>query len=158
MEFELGTAIGAGLVATAVMTAAMYMGYLMNMRMDMPMMLGTMFLPRGTAAWIFGLMLHFVMGAAFFVGYAILFDALAIDSGIVGWAVVFGLVHGAFAGMAMGTMPVMHPRMAAAHASASSDQVANPGAFATSFGLMGPVAILMLHAIFGLVGGLVYNA
>jgi hypothetical protein len=158
MEFQLDTAILAGLIATAAMTGLMYMGFLMNMRMDMPLMLGTMFLPRGTAAWVLGLMLHLMMGAAFFVVYALLFDALAIESGIVGWAAAFGLVHGAIAGMAMGMMPVMHPRMATAHGSVGSEQVPNPGFFASSFGLMGPVAILMLHLVFGVVGGIIYSA
>lgn len=158
MDFQLDTAIIAGLAGTAVMTAIMYMGFVMNMRMDIPMMLGTMFLPRGTAAWALGLMMHFMMGAVFFVAYAALFDALGIESGIVGWSTAFGLVHGAITGMAMGMMPVMHPRMAASHGSVASDQVPNPGAFATSFGLMGPIAILMLHAAFGLAGGLVYSA
>ena len=158
MEFDLGTAILAGLVGTAVMTAVMYMGYMMNMRMDMPMMLGTMFLPKGPAAWAVGLMLHLMLGAIFFVVYALLFDALSIESGIVGWSAIFGLVHGTVACMAMGMMPVMHPRMATAAGPMDEDRVANPGIFATSFGLMGPMALLALHLIFGVVGGLVYSA
>jgi len=65
MEFQLDNAILAGFVGTAVMTAVMYMGYMMNMRMDMPMMLGTMFLSKGPAAWALGVMIHFLMGATF---------------------------------------------------------------------------------------------
>lgn len=158
MEFQLDTAILAGLIGTAVMTAVMYMGFMMNMRMDMPMMLGTMILPKGPAAWAVGLMMHLMMGAIFFVVYALLFDALSIESGIVGWSAIFGLVHGTVAGMAMGMMPVMHPRMATANGSLADDLVPNPGMFAASFGLMGPMALLALHLIFGVVGGLVYNA
>ena len=52
MEFELGMAVVAGLAATAVMTAVLYMGFMMGMRMDMPMMLGTMFLPKGAAVLV----------------------------------------------------------------------------------------------------------
>ena len=147
-----------GLAGTAVMTAVMYMGFLMNMRMDMPMMLGTMFLPKGAAAWVLGAMLHFMMGAAFFVVYAALFDALSITSGIVGWSVLFGLVHGAVAGTSMGMMPVMHPRMVTAGGPGEHEGVTSPGFFASTYGIMGPMAILMLHAIYGLVGGLIYNA
>jgi hypothetical protein len=158
MDFDLGTAIVAGLAGTAVMTGVMYMGFLINMRMDMPMMLGTMFLPRGTAAWVLGAMLHFMMGAVFFVVYAALFDALAITSGIVGWSVLFGLVHGAVAGASMGMMPAMHPRMVTAGGPGEHEGVPSPGFFAATFGVMGPMAILMLHAVFGLVGGLIYNA
>jgi len=158
MELDVGKAILAGLVGTGVMTAVMYMGHLMNMRMDIPMMLGTVFLPKGTAAWVVGLMMHLMMGALFFLIYAALFDALSIDSGIVGWAVIFGLAHGTIAGAAMGMMPAMHPRMATAGGPETEDTVLNPGMFALSMGMMGPMALLALHAVFGLAGCLVYNA
>jgi hypothetical protein len=122
------------------MAAVMYMGYLMQMRMDMPMMLGTMFLPRGTAALALGAMLHLMMGAVFFVVYTALFDALSITNGIVGWSVLFGLVHGAIAGASMGVMPVMHPRMVTVGGPGGAQGVTSPGFFATSFGVMGPIA------------------
>jgi len=67
-------------------------------------------------------------------------------------------VHGAIAGMAMGMMPVIHPRMATAGGPSTDDRVPNPGIFATSFGLMGPVAVLMLHLVFAVAGGIVYSA
>lgn len=157
MELDVGKAILAGLIGTGAMTVVMYMGYFMNMRMDMPMMLGTMFLAKGTTAWALGLMIHLMMGAVFFVVYAVLFEALSIESGIVGWAVIFGLAHGASAGAAMGMMPAMHPRMATAAGPDAGDTVPNPGMFALSMGVMGPMALLALHAIFGLIGGLVYK-
>jgi hypothetical protein len=134
MELDVARAIVAGLVGTAVMTAVMYMGRLMNMRMDMPMMIGTMFLRRGQAAWALGLMIHFMMGAIFFLIYAVLFDVLAIETGIVGWAGVFGLVNGALAGMTMAMMPAMHPRMATAGGFEDEEQVSNPGVFALNMG------------------------
>jgi hypothetical protein len=158
MDFEPGTAIVAGLVGTAAMTAAMYMGYMMNLRMDMPMTLGTMFLPRGPAAWTLGLMLHFMMGALFFVIYAALFDALTIDSGVAGVSALFGLAHGVAAGAAMGMMPAMHPRMVMAGGPAEAEGVVSPGFFATTYGLMGAMALIGVHVLYGLVGGLVYAA
>jgi hypothetical protein len=158
MDFEPGTAIVAGLVGTAAMTAAMYMGYMMNLRMDMPMTLGTMFLPRGPAAWTLGLMLHFMMGALFFVIYAALFDALTIDGGVAGVSALFGLAHGVVAGAAMGMMPAMHPRMVTAGGPAKAEGVVSPGFFATTYGLMGAMALIGVHVLYGLVGGLVYAA
>jgi hypothetical protein len=99
-----------------------------------------------------------MMGALFFVIYAALFNALSIESGIVGWSALLGLVHGAIAGTGDGDD--------ARHASAHGDRrrpspdegVPNPGLFASSFGVMGPMAILALHLVCGVVGGLVYNA
>ncbi len=156
MEFELGTAVIAGLAATAVMTVALYMGFLMGMRMDMPMMLGTMLLPRGPAAWALGLMMHFMMGAGFFVIYAILFNVLSIEESLVVWGAIFGLVHGTIAGMAMGMMNVMHPRMETSAGQAGVGALQAPGFFGLRVSSMAPVAILMLHAIYGAVGGAAY--
>jgi len=157
VEFELGTAILAGLAGTAVMTAALYMGYVMGMRMDMPMMLGTMLLPKGAAAWLLGLAMHFMMGAAFFVVYAVLFDALAIEDTVAGWGALFGLAHGTMAGAAMGMMNVMHPRMEGS-AQAGVGALPAPGFFGLRVSAMAPMAILMLHVIFGAVGAAVYTA
>ena len=79
MELELGTAIIAGIVGTGVMTLVMAMGSMMGMGMDIPKMLGAMFFPAGAAARLSGLILHFMMGAIFFIIYAALFDALGIE-------------------------------------------------------------------------------
>lgn len=158
MDFELGTAIAAGLAGTAAMTAIMYMGFVMGMRMDMPLMLGTMFLRRGPAAWVLGLMLHFMMGAAFFVVYAGLFDALGLETSLAGWGALFGLAHGVAAGMAMGMMGAVHPRLAADGPDVAGEALPAPGPFGIHMGMMAPVAILGLHALYGAVAGAVYAA
>lgn len=157
MDFHLGTAILAGLAATAVMTVLMYAGAaMMNIRMDLPMMLGTMMMPRGSAARIAGLVMHFVSGVVFFIVYAALFDALSLEDGVAGWAALFGLVHGIAAGMMMAMMPMMHPRMSAAGAGGGSAEMESPGLFGRNLGQMAPMAIIVLHVVFGLVGGAVY--
>ncbi|MEX2229982.1 MAG: hypothetical protein WEB13_10140 [Dehalococcoidia bacterium] len=161
MDLTVGTAVFAGLIGTVVMTAIMYGAAMMGMKMDMPMMLGTMLMPRGTAAWLVGVMVHLMMGAIFFVVYAALFDAFAIESGIVGWAALFGAVHGVIAGMALGMMPMMHPRLETTPAGGgppSSGGVPAPGIFARNLGPIGPVAIIVLHVVFGAVAGVVYTA
>lgn len=158
MEFEFGTAIAAGLVATAAMTAVMYMGFIMGMRMDMPLMLGTMFLRKGPAAWLLGLMIHFMMGAAFFVVYAAAFDALSAESSLAAWGVLFGLAHGVVAGMAMGMMGMMHPRLAPAGAGLTGETLPAPGLFGIRMGPMAPLAILALHVLYGAVAGAIYAA
>ncbi|GAB4337803.1 MAG: hypothetical protein Kow0010_25980 [Dehalococcoidia bacterium] len=159
MDFDPGTAILAGLVATAVMTALMYAGAsMMSVRMDMPMMLGTMMMPPGSAARMAGLVMHFVAGTVFFIIYAALFDAFGIDSTVAGWAALFGLVHGVLAGLMMVMMPMMHSRMATAGAVAGSGEVEAPGLFGKNLGQMAPMAIVALHVVFGLVGGAIYAA
>lgn len=160
MEFEVWKAILAGLVGTGAMTAVMVMGSMMGMKMDMPMTLGTMFLPKGNAAWALGLMVHLMMGAAFFIIYAALFNAFDIESGIASWAALFGVVHGSIAGMAFGMMPVLHPRMARSTSGGQTpgETVPAPGFMGMKMGLMGPMAILLVHALYGFVGGLIYTA
>jgi len=156
MDFELGNAVAAGLAATAVMTAMLYMGFAMGMRMDMPMMLGTMLLRKGPAAWLLGLMMHFAMGVAFLIAYAALFDALALEDGLAGWGALFGLVHGVVAGTAMGMMGVLHPRMARVTAGADGGSIPDPGLFAVRVAAMAPMAVLAMHAVYGVVGGAIY--
>jgi hypothetical protein len=158
MEFDLAQAIIAGVVGTAVMTAVLYVGFLMGMRMDMPMMLGTMMLPKGPPAWAAGLVMHFGAGIVFFIAYGLLFDAFGISETIAGWGAIFGLVHGFVAGMALGMMPVMHPRIAASSAGESSETLPAPGFFGLNVSAMAPVAILLLHVIYGAAGGAVYSA
>lgn len=154
MEFELGNAIIAGLAATLVMTVVMYMGSaMMGMNMDMPMMLGTMLLPKGPAARGIGLILHFMMGAIFFIIYAGLFDAWGIEDAVVAWSALFGLVHGLIAGAAMGMMGAIHPRMGT-----EAGSVPVPGFMGLKMGAMAPMAILALHVIYGAVGGGLYQA
>ena len=153
MEFELGTAIIAGIVGTGVMTIVMAMGSMMGMGMDIPRMLGTMFFPRGAAARVSGLILHVMMGAVFFIIYAALFDALEIEDAIVGWSALFGVVHGLMAGAAMGMVGAMHPRMGT-----EAGSMPPPGFMGLRISAMAPIAILAVHAIFGAVGGFIYQA
>lgn len=159
MDFDAGQAILAGVIATAVMTVLMYMGAaMMKMRMDMPMMLGTMALPPGGAARAMGLVAHFIAGIVFFVIYALIIAGAGIESAIAGWAAVFGLVHGLLAGMMMGMMGAMHPRMAATAGSPGASMMEAPGAFGRNMGSMAPMAIIVLHIVFGVIGGAVYAA
>ncbi|MBI2918198.1 MAG: hypothetical protein HYY01_09400 [Chloroflexi bacterium] len=156
MEFDLTQAVLGGLVGTIAMTIVMYMGsWMMGLKMDMPMTLGTMFLRKGTAAWSVGLMMHLVMGAIFFIIYAALLGALGITSAVVAWTGIFGVIHGLMAGAAFGMMPALHPRMATPGATAP-DTVPAPGFFGVKLGAMAPIAIIVVHVIYGLVAGAVY--
>ncbi len=151
MQIDWGSAVVAGLVATAVMTALMYMGKAMGMRMDMPRMLGLMFTgPDSTGVvYALGLIAHFMMGVLFAIIYAALFSLLGIEASWL-WGAVFGAVHGVMAGMAFRMMPAMHPRMG------PGEVLAAPGPFGANYGSMIPVGVMMLHIIFGAVVGWLY--
>lgn len=132
------------------MTAMMYIGKAMGMPMDMPRMLGLMFVGPDRKGTVYGLgaMAHGMMGAVF----GILFTVTFALTGVVpdwGTGALFGLAHGVVAGMALAMMPLMHPRMGDGKA------LAAPGAFGIRYGAMVPVGLLMLHAVFGaIVGGM----
>jgi hypothetical protein len=128
------------------------------MRMDMPMMLGTMFLRKGPAAWLVGVMIHFMMGAAFFVVYAALFNALDLETSLAGWGALFGLAHGLAAGMAMGMMGAMHPRLTPAGSGSTTDALPAPGMFGIHVSAVAPMAILGLHVAYGAVAVAVYTS
>ncbi|MDP9470262.1 MAG: hypothetical protein M3Q71_06280 [Chloroflexota bacterium] len=92
---DWGNAILAGLVATAVMTALMYLGKAMGMPMDMPRMLGLMFVGPDSVGLVYmlGLMVHLMIGVIFAMVYTALFDLLGVDANWL-WGAIFGAVHG----------------------------------------------------------------
>jgi hypothetical protein len=153
---NVGTAVLAGLVATIVMTLVMSAANGMGMvKMDMPMMLGTMVVEAGGVARLIGFGVHLMMGVIFALIYAAVWSGTRIAPNAA-TGLLFGLVHGLVAGMAMGAMPMMHPRMSAT-ASPDGKTVPVPGMFALRHGLRGAAGVLMLHLVYGLVMGLIYQ-
>lgn len=156
MDFDIARAVLGGLAGTAAMTMLMCLGgSMMGIKMDMPMILGTMFLSKGTAAWMVGMMMHLMMGIVFFLIYGLLIAGFEIHSAIAGWSALFGSVHALIAGTAFGIMPVLHPRMATEPAS-DSDTVPTPGFMGLQLGRMAPMAIIGTHVVYGVVGGAIY--
>lgn len=134
-------AIIAGLAGTAVMTMMMYIAPRMGMpKMDMPRMLGTMFISRESTATALGMAIHFMMGAIFAIIYALVWN-LGLGSATWWWGLIFGAVHGIIAIVMIPIMLRMHPR---------------PPEMAS-----GPLMMagqMMGHLIYGLVVALVYGA
>ncbi len=154
---NVGTAVLAGLIATLVMTLMMYLANGMGMvKMDMPLMLGTIVAEPGGTARLIGLGIHLVMGVIFALIYAAVWSGTGIAPS-AGTGLLFGAVHGIAAGVMMGAIPVMHPRMSAT-ASPGGKTVLSPGMFALNYGVMGAAGVIMLHLVYGLVVGLVYRA
>jgi uncharacterized membrane protein YagU involved in acid resistance len=147
---DWGSAIVAGVIATAVMTIVMYLGKAMGMPMDMPRMLGLMFVgPESGAVTLIGLVVHVMMGVIFAIIYVLLFNLFHIAPSWQ-WGALFGAVLGVLAGLAFGMMPALHPRMG------NGDELPAPGMFGHNLGAMVPIAIVVLHVIFGVVVGGVY--
>jgi hypothetical protein len=154
MDFEPGWAILAGLIGGAAMATILYMGIIMlpdQMKMNLFMMLGTMMLPVGAAAFVMGAMVHAGMSVVFGLVHGAIFSAADIDSAWAAWGLLFGLAHWAVTGMALGMLPAMHPRI-------QSGEIEAPGLFALSYPPMTAMGFLMLHLVFGVIVGALYGA
>ena len=153
MDFNIGAAIIAGVVATVVMTIVMYMGRAM-MPQQMPMnilhMLGTMMTRSTGPAYVMGTMMHGVMGIVFALIHVAVFVAFGLEA-LLAWGILFGVVHWVIAGMGMGMMGTMHPVM-------RSGEMMAPGPFVKNLPMMNVMGFLMVHVIYGLVVGRIYQA
>jgi hypothetical protein len=146
---NFGRAVLAGVVGGVVMSMGLAMGRAMGMPANLEMMLGTMLLPPGTAAFALGLAMHLLISGAIAVIYAWGFETVTHRSGAAVGA-AFGVVHALLGGLFMGTMPAMHPLM--------PDVMAPPGAFMSNLGTMGVMAEILLHVLYGSVVGAMYTS
>jgi len=154
LEFSIGEVIGAGAIATLVMTAIMYMGKAMmprQMPMDILYMLGSMMTLQKTPAYLTGTMLHAGAGIGYAAIHVALFVAFDFEDNLWAWGLLFGAVHWAIMGMVMGMMGSMHPRM-------KSGDVPAPGFFVMNFPPMNAMGFLMVHLVYGVLVGALYEA
>lgn len=154
MEWDAGAAVIAGLVGTAVMTMVLYMGIAMmprQMTMNILYMEGSMVARALMPAYVLGGMMHLGMGIMFAIIHTALYQAFNLESGLVGWGVLFGGAHWLVVGMGLGMLATMHPLM-------RSGEMEAPGAFAIRSPIGTRMGFLMVHLLFGLVVGLVYEA
>lgn len=156
MEILWGHAVAAGIVGTALMTLAMVAGKVMGLASDMVRMLGLAFVSEDHPRRVYGigLVVHFVFGAIFGVLYAIFLTAVgaaAVLGAAAAWGAVFGAMHGAAVGGALGALPAVHPRMGA------NKVLEAPGFFGRNIGVGMPVALILLHVIYGVTAAVIYN-
>jgi hypothetical protein len=144
-----------GLVATTLLTGVMIVFQLTGRtRLDLPLMLGTIFVTDPDRARVAGFFAHLAMGQLFAVFYAAGFSALDNSTWWLGG--LFGLVH-AFVALAVlvPLLPGAHPRMASERAGPDSTAVLEPpGLFAVNYGLSTPLVAVLAHVVYGAVLGL----
>ena len=154
MEFNAGAAIIAGLIGGSVMAMLLYMGIAMmpnQMRMNLFLMLGTMMIFRGgPMAYVAGAMVHAVMSIVFALIHVVVYTAFGLETALVAWGVLFGIVHWIIVGMGLGMMRFMHPLI-------RNGQMDNPGAFALKFPVMTAIGYFVLHIIFGVLVAVSYE-
>jgi hypothetical protein len=149
-------ALAGGFVGTLVLTTALRLGQVAGLtRMDIPLLLGTMFTEDRRRASVIGYALHFLNGQLFALGYAAIFYAV----GQAGWlfGAALGLVHAAFAGGALVNvvLPAVHPRMGTRWTDASQTPLLEPPGFMLwNYGRHTALVTVVGHVAYGaLVGG-----
>jgi hypothetical protein len=139
-----------GFVATVVLTVIIVAAQLAGLsRMDIPMMLGTMFVESPDLARVIGFLVHLINGQAFALLYA---AAFALIGSATWWlGALFGLVHG-FAALTViiPYLPGIHPRMASARSGPDVQATLEPpGPLALNYGTQTPVFTLIAHVVYG---------
>ena len=150
-------AVAGGVVGTVVLTTSLRGSQELGWtRMDIPLLLGTIFTPDRRRASIVGYAVHFVNGVLFALIYYGVFAAVGRAGWVFGGAL--GLVHGAFAGGALMTilLPAIHPRMGTPWSDArETPMLEAPGFMLRNYGERTVVGTLAAHLVYGaIVGGL----
>jgi hypothetical protein len=144
-------ALAGGLVGTVVLTTGSRLAQQLGWtRMDIPLLLGTVFTAERGRAMMIGYAIHFANGLLFALAYGLVFEA----TGSAGWlfGLALGAAHGAFAGGGLLNvlLPVVHPRMGTPWTDARSAPLLEPPGFLLSnYGRATLVATFALHLAYG---------
>lgn len=141
---------GATVALTAILVAAQLAG---RTRMDIPMMLGTIFVEDPDRARLIGSFMHLVNGQIFALFYASGFTLLNLATWWLGG--LFGLLHGIAAlTLIIPLLPGIHPRMASDRQGPSGlVTLEPPGLLGLNYGRATALVTLVAHVIFGVLLG-----
>lgn len=148
-------ALAGGFVGTVVLTTGLRLAQELGWtRMDIPLLLGTLFTGDRGAAEALGYGVHFANGLAFSLVYGLVFEAV----GEAGWlfGLILGVIHAAFAGGALVNivLPAIHPRMGSPWTDARESPVLEPPGFMlVNYGRATSVVTLVMHMAYGAIVG-----
>lgn len=148
-----------GAVATALLTAVIVGAQLAGLtRLDIPLMLGTLFTGDPDRARLVGFFAHLVMGQVFALFYAAGFAQLGRSDWLFGAG--FGLLHAVVAGTVLvPLLPTIHPRMATERAGPNSSTILEPpGLLALNYGWSTPMVTAAAHIVYGAALGVLLQA
>jgi hypothetical protein len=144
-----------GFAATVALTAILVAAQLAGRtRMDIPMMLGTIFVEDPDRARIVGSFMHLVNGQFFALFYALGFALLDMATWWLG--ALFGLLHGIAAlTLIIPLLPGVHPRMASDRQGPDGDvELEPPGLAGLNYGGATAIVSLVAHVVYGTLLGL----
>jgi hypothetical protein len=149
-------ALAGGAVGTILLTSGLRLAQELGWtRMDIPLLLGTVFTDRRGRASVIGYAVHFANGLLFALAYYAVFRAV----GHAGWlfGAALGVVHAALAGGALLTvlLPAVHPRMGTPWSDAEETPLLEaPGFMLQNYGQRTVIWTLAGHVLYGaIVGG-----
>jgi len=148
-------ALAGGLIGTVVLTGGLRVAQELGLtRMDLPLLLGTIFTDDRGRASLIGTALHFLNGLLFALGYAAIFAAV----GHTGWwfGLALGVAQAMFAGGVLVTvlLPAIHPRMGSPWSDAEETPLLEaPGFLLHNYGRVTLLVTLVLHLAFGTIVG-----
>jgi len=147
--------VAGGLVGTIVLTSGLRLSQELGWtRMDLPLLLGSMFSADRGRASVIGYALHFFNGLVFSLGYAGIF--YAVDHAGWGIGLALGAVHGLFAGGGLVTvlLPAMHPRMGNPWTDAEeTPYLEAPGFMLHNYGRATTIVTFAVHLAYGAIVG-----
>ena len=148
-------ALAGGFVGTIVLTTTLRLAQELGWtRMDMPLLLGTVFSGDRSRAQAIGFAVHFLNGLLFSLIYGLVF--VAVDQ--AGWlfGLLLGLVHAAFAGGALVNLllPAVHPRMGMQWSDAGRTALLEPPGFMLgNYGRATAAVTVVAHLAYGAIVG-----
>ncbi len=145
---------GATVALTAILVTAQLTG---RTRMDIPMMLGTIFVEDPDRARVVGSLVHLANGQVFALFYAAGFSLLDRATWWLGG--LFGLLHGIAAlTLIIPLLPGIHPRMASERQGPTGDVVLEPpGPLALNYGRATAAVTLAAHVAYGSLLGILLS-
>ncbi len=149
-------ALAGGAVGTILLTSGLRIAQEVGWtRMDIPLLLGTVFTDRRGRASVIGYAVHFANGLLFALAYYAVFRAVEHAGWLFGAAL--GVVHAALAGGALLTvlLPAVHPRMGTPWSDAEETPLLEaPGFMLQNYGRRTVIWTFAGHVLYGaIVGG-----
>jgi hypothetical protein len=153
---SLWGALVGGVIGTIVLTSGLRVAQELGVtRMDIPLLLGTIFTDERDRASAIGYVIHFMNGLLFALAYYGVFRAV----GHAGWlfGAVLGVVHASLSGGILLTalLPAVHPRMGTPWTDAAETPLLeSPGFLLANYGRRTLIWTLAGHVVYGaIVGG-----
>lgn len=139
-----------GLIATALLTGVLSFAQIAGRtRMDLPLILGTLFVADPDQARAIGFGIHLLTGQVFALGYAVVFAVHGHASWWLGG--LLGFIHGMVAlTVLVPALPAVHPRMASARAGPATGAVLEPpGPLGLNYGGSTVIVTIAAHVAYG---------